>query len=201
MSFFKNIFTSLLKIHSSFFIFLFSKYFKFMNSKIVDFKIRCDRICRILSNFGKIRRICYPCARQPRTKKATDGKKGEKEQGEERERSLHSPRRESTELPRATRDRGAQDLLVRVLSGGPPAMASPRSAGTGSMGDEAIWRKLREAGFDEDAVRRRDKATLVAYITRLETEAIPLSPFCHLVRRMRRVLVSWLGAVVLGVPE
>jgi hypothetical protein len=80
-------------------------------------------------------------------------------------------------------------------------MASPRSAGAGSMGDEAIWRKLREAGFDEDAVRRRDKATLVAYITRLETEAIPLSPFCHLVRRMRRVLVSWLGAVVLGVPE
>jgi hypothetical protein len=55
-------------------------------------------------------------------------------------------------------------------------MASPRSAGTGSMGDEAIWRKLREAGFDEDAVRRRDKATLVAYITRLETEVIFLSP-------------------------
>jgi hypothetical protein len=55
-------------------------------------------------------------------------------------------------------------------------MASPRFAGAG--GDEAIWRKLREAGFDEDAVRRRDKATIIAYITRLETEVIPLSPSC-----------------------
>jgi len=51
-------------------------------------------------------------------------------------------------------------------------MASPRSggAGGGAAGDEAIWRKLREAGFDEDAVRRRDKAALIGYISRLESE-------------------------------
>jgi hypothetical protein len=41
MSFLKNIFTSLLRIHSSFLhIFLFFKYFEFVNSKIPDFKIR-----------------------------------------------------------------------------------------------------------------------------------------------------------------
>jgi len=49
-------------------------------------------------------------------------------------------------------------------------MASPRSGG--AAGDEAIWRKLREAGFDEDAVRRRDKAALIGYISRLESEVI-----------------------------
>ncbi|CAO1946112.1 unnamed protein product [Urochloa humidicola] len=49
-------------------------------------------------------------------------------------------------------------------------MASPRSAGAGVAGDEAIWRKLREAGFDEEAVRRRDKAALIGYISRLESE-------------------------------
>lgn len=48
-------------------------------------------------------------------------------------------------------------------------MASPRSGG-GFAGDEAIWRKLREAGFDEDAVRRRDKAALIGYISQLESE-------------------------------
>ena len=55
-------------------------------------------------------------------------------------------------------------------------MASPRSggAGGGAAGDEAIWRKLREAGFDEDAVRRRDKAALIGYISRLESEVIAL---------------------------
>jgi hypothetical protein len=41
MSFLKNIFTNLLRIHSSFFTyFLFFKYFKSMNSKIADFEIR-----------------------------------------------------------------------------------------------------------------------------------------------------------------
>lgn len=56
-------------------------------------------------------------------------------------------------------------------------MASPRSAG-GVAGDEAIWRKLREAGFDEDAVRRRDKAALIGYISRLESEVNLLAAGC-----------------------
>jgi hypothetical protein len=56
MSFLKNIFTSLLRIHSSFFTyFLFFKYFEFVNSKIIDFEIWWGPNP---SNFSKIRRIC-----------------------------------------------------------------------------------------------------------------------------------------------
>jgi hypothetical protein len=41
MLFLKNIFTDLLKIHSIFLTyFYFFKYFKYVNSKIIDFKIR-----------------------------------------------------------------------------------------------------------------------------------------------------------------
>lgn len=66
-------------------------------------------------------------------------------------------------------------------------MASPRSVGGGGVaGDEAIWRKLREAGFDEDAVRRRDKAALIGYISRLESEVIRCAGGAGF-------LVSWLG--------
>ncbi|XP_038881730.1 protein CROWDED NUCLEI 4 isoform X2 [Benincasa hispida] len=67
-------------------------------------------------------------------------------------------------------------------------MASPQSAGvTLSSGkglsltpgsrvlqtplpDEAIWRRLKEAGFDEESIKRRDKAALIAYIAKLEAE-------------------------------
>ncbi|CAO2194816.1 unnamed protein product [Urochloa humidicola] len=51
-------------------------------------------------------------------------------------------------------------------------MASPRPAGAVVAGDEAIWGKLREAGFDEDAVRRQDRAALIGYISRLESEGV-----------------------------
>ncbi|XP_072986262.1 nuclear matrix constituent protein 1b-like isoform X1 [Typha latifolia] len=59
-------------------------------------------------------------------------------------------------------------------------MASPRpraamvavngSAEPSASPDEAIWKRLREAGFDEESVKRRDKAALIAYITKLESE-------------------------------
>ncbi|XP_050944759.1 protein CROWDED NUCLEI 4 [Cucumis melo] len=67
-------------------------------------------------------------------------------------------------------------------------MASPQSAGVtlssgkglsltpGSrvlqtpLADEAIWRRLKEAGFDEESIKRRDKAALIAYIAKLEAE-------------------------------
>lgn len=39
-----------------------------------------------------------------------------------------------------------------------------------SLTDESIWKRLREAGFDEDAIKRRDKASLIAYIAKLEAE-------------------------------
>jgi len=72
-------------------------------------------------------------------------------------------------------------------------MASPRSAGGAVAGDEAIWRKLREAGFNEDAVRRRDKAALIGYISRLESEVVSS-------RWTRCVLVflAWWWCAVLG---
>jgi hypothetical protein len=61
-------------------------------------------------------------------------------------------------------------------------MASPRLLSAGVRGslalspsanggtDETIWRQLREAGFDEETVKRKDKASLIAYITKLEAE-------------------------------
>ncbi|XP_010941961.1 nuclear matrix constituent protein 1b isoform X1 [Elaeis guineensis] len=50
------------------------------------------------------------------------------------------------------------------------AGASPPATGGTPLGDEAIWRRLREAGFDEESVKRRDKAALIAYISKLEAE-------------------------------
>ncbi|KAJ1285551.1 hypothetical protein BS78_03G288200 [Paspalum vaginatum] len=68
-------------------------------------------------------------------------------------------------------------------------MASPRSAG-GVAGDEAIWRKLREAGFDEDAVRRRDKAALIGYISKLESEIYDYQHNLGLILLERKELTS-----------
>ncbi|GLU20175.1 hypothetical protein SLE2022_363870 [Rubroshorea leprosula] len=36
--------------------------------------------------------------------------------------------------------------------------------------DDAIWKRLKEAGFDEESIKRRDKAALIAYIAKLEAE-------------------------------
>ena len=44
--------------------------------------------------------------------------------------------------------------------------------------DEKIWKRLKEAGFDEESVKRRDKAALIAYIANLEAEVCFL--FVHL---------------------
>ncbi|XP_057951774.1 protein CROWDED NUCLEI 4 isoform X1 [Malania oleifera] len=61
-------------------------------------------------------------------------------------------------------------------------MASPRSerflitpspgsrALQSPLSDESIWRRLRDAGFDEESIKRRDKAALIAYIAKLEAE-------------------------------
>ncbi|KAG8078075.1 hypothetical protein GUJ93_ZPchr0007g4479 [Zizania palustris] len=74
-------------------------------------------------------------------------------------------------------------------------MASPRSAGGGvgggaAAGDEAIWRKLHEAGFDEESVRRRDKAALISYISRLESESYDYQHNLGLVLLERKELTS-----------
>ncbi|XP_023543211.1 protein CROWDED NUCLEI 4-like [Cucurbita pepo subsp. pepo] len=38
------------------------------------------------------------------------------------------------------------------------------------LADEAIWRRLKDAGLDEESIKRRDKAALIAYIAKLEAE-------------------------------
>ncbi|XWS45087.1 hypothetical protein CRYUN_Cryun15aG0106600 [Craigia yunnanensis] len=38
------------------------------------------------------------------------------------------------------------------------------------LNDETIWKRLKEAGFDEESIKKRDKAALIAYIAKLETE-------------------------------
>lgn len=57
-----------------------------------------------------------------------------------------------------------------------PSSVRPLSITPGSrvlqspLSDEAIWKRLKEAGFDEESIRRRDKAALIAYIAKLEAE-------------------------------
>lgn len=38
------------------------------------------------------------------------------------------------------------------------------------LSEESIWKRLKEAGLDEESIKRRDKAALIAYIARLEAE-------------------------------
>lgn len=44
------------------------------------------------------------------------------------------------------------------------------------VSDEAIWKRLKEAGFDEESIKRRDKAALIAYIAKLEAEVTVFLP-------------------------
>uniref|UniRef100_A0A7N0ZQP6 Protein CROWDED NUCLEI 4-like n=2 Tax=Kalanchoe fedtschenkoi TaxID=63787 RepID=A0A7N0ZQP6_KALFE len=48
--------------------------------------------------------------------------------------------------------------------------SSARAEFTSPLSDEAIWKRLRESGFDEESIKRRDKAALMAYISKLEAE-------------------------------
>lgn len=42
--------------------------------------------------------------------------------------------------------------------------------GANSLTDESIWQRLRDAGFDEESIKRKDKAALISYISKLESE-------------------------------
>lgn len=65
------------------------------------------------------------------------------------------------------------------------------------LADEVIWRRLKEAGFDEESIKRRDKAALIAYIAKLEAEVcllyLRISPFS-------RFTFPLLTPILLGVP-
>ncbi|XP_014509144.1 protein CROWDED NUCLEI 4 [Vigna radiata var. radiata] len=57
-----------------------------------------------------------------------------------------------------------------------PNSSKPLSITPGSrvlkspLTDEQIWKRLRNAGFDEESIKHKDKAALIAYIAKLEAE-------------------------------
>ncbi|XP_075653319.1 protein CROWDED NUCLEI 4-like [Castanea sativa] len=56
--------------------------------------------------------------------------------------------------------------------------------------DEAIWKRLKEAGFDEESIKRRDKAALIAYIAKLEAEIFDHQHHMGLLLLERKELTS-----------
>jgi hypothetical protein len=44
------------------------------------------------------------------------------------------------------------------------------------LSDEQIWKRLKDAGFDEESIKHKDKAALVAYIVKLEAEVRKFLP-------------------------
>lgn len=88
-------------------------------------------------------------------------------------------------------------------------MASPQSAISpktpGSMvlrtplSDEAIWKRLREAGFDEESIKRRDKASLIAYIAKLEAEVSKFSSFFAFVASSLFLSLSLVMGIILWI--
>ncbi|KAL8130513.1 hypothetical protein V2J09_019668 [Rumex salicifolius] len=53
-------------------------------------------------------------------------------------------------------------------------ISSPLTAARTPHSDESIWRRLRDSGLDEESIKRRDKAALIAYIAKLEAEIYDL---------------------------
>ncbi|KAI3990880.1 hypothetical protein MKX01_026064 [Papaver californicum] len=60
--------------------------------------------------------------------------------------------------------------ISRVLDIRTPTTTSSSKNVKSPFTDEKIWTRLREAGFDEESIKRRDKAALIAYIAKLESE-------------------------------
>nr|XP_004509046.1 protein CROWDED NUCLEI 4 [Cicer arietinum] len=56
--------------------------------------------------------------------------------------------------------------------------------------DEQIWKRLRDAGFDEESIKHKDKAALVAYIAKLEAEIYDLQHHMGLLILERKELAS-----------
>ncbi|KAJ8769349.1 hypothetical protein K2173_002553 [Erythroxylum novogranatense] len=56
--------------------------------------------------------------------------------------------------------------------------------------DESIWKRLKEAGFDEESIKRRDKAALISYIAKLEAEIYDLQNHMGVLILERKELAS-----------
>jgi len=62
-------------------------------------------------------------------------------------------------------------MEISTPSSAKPLSITPSSRVLRSpLSDEQIWKRLREAGFDEESIKHKDKAALVAYIAKLEAE-------------------------------
>lgn len=56
-----------------------------------------------------------------------------------------------------------------------PRFATPQTPASSSrvlppLSDDVIWKRLKDAGFDEESIKQRDKASLIGYIAKLEAE-------------------------------
>ncbi|KAL9245972.1 hypothetical protein vseg_019562 [Gypsophila vaccaria] len=60
------------------------------------------------------------------------------------------------------------------VSSTPSTNGNGNGNGNGRFEDTSIWKRIRDAGFDDDSVRRRDKAALISYIAKLEAEMYEL---------------------------
>lgn len=58
------------------------------------------------------------------------------------------------------------------------------------LSDEQIWKRLKDAGFDEESIKHKDKAALVAYIAKLEAEIYDLQHHMGLLILEKKELAS-----------
>lgn len=95
-------------------------------------------------------------------------------------------------------------------------MASPKTAATPAshvvdvpstpvprgtpLREDAIWKRLREAGFDEESVKRRDKDAILAYVTKLESEVLFVIFFLFFSLSLSPIS-EWLGRVFVFVIQ
>ncbi|CAN6450673.1 unnamed protein product [Victoria cruziana] len=49
-------------------------------------------------------------------------------------------------------------------------VSTPRTGAGSRLVEDEMWKRLREGGLDEENLRKKDKAALISYITKLETE-------------------------------
>jgi hypothetical protein len=75
-------------------------------------------------------------------------------------------------------------MEISTPSSSKPLSITPSSRVLRSpLSDEQIWKRLRDAGFDEESIKHKDKAALVAYIVKLEAEVrkfLPLGLYAFL---------------------
>jgi hypothetical protein len=93
-------------------------------------------------------------------------------------------------------------MEISTPSSSKPLSITPSSRVLRSpLSDEQIWKRLRDAGFDEESIKHKDKAALVAYIVKLEAEVRKFLPlglyvflfYCNLLSDFRAFELIELG--------